>query len=169
MSELCIYGNPTLRLKAEPITEFDANLQKFAEHLVDMMYKYDGIGLASPQIGKSVRAIAVDISEAGDNPLVLINPEITWSSEEIESDNEGCLSVPAIRGNVERPISVTVKAFDVDGNEVLFEKTEGLFARVLQHEMDHLDGIMFVDKVSPVKKRLIASKLKKMAREAKRQ
>ncbi len=164
MSEICYYGNPVLREVSAPISVFDDELAEFGEHLVEMMYEYDGIGLAAPQIGISKRVIAVDISEGGDTPLVIINPEITWRSEEVETENEGCLSVPGIRAGVERPISVTVSGYDLAGKAVTFEETTGLFARCLQHEMDHLEGLMFVDKVAPARKVLLKGKLKKLAR-----
>ena len=165
MYEICIYGNPILRLKAKEITVFDEELAQFAKVLVEKMYEYDGIGLAAPQIGVSKRAIALDLSSESDSPIVLINPEIIWQSEELQSDSEGCLSVPGIRGIVERPSSISLKAQNIDGEEILFEKVDGLFARALQHEVDHLNGIMFVDKLSSAKRSMLSSKLKKMAKQ----
>ena len=167
MYEICIYGNPILRKKAKKITTFDEQLAEFADILVEKMYEYDGIGLAAPQIGESVRAIALDLSSEANSPIVLFNPEITWRSEDIDSDSEGCLSVPGIRGIVERPISISLSAQDVTGAVVNFEKVDGLFARALQHEVDHLDGVMFVDRLSSAKRSMLSGKLKKMAKQNK--
>jgi peptide deformylase len=164
VSDICYYGNPSLRQKCVEVTEFDSELEDFVESLVDMMYQYDGVGLAAPQIGDSRQIIAVDVSADSNKPIVLINPVITWESEEILNDSEGCLSIPGIRGNVDRPGSITIKGKTLGGEDIEFEKIEGLMARAFQHELDHLNGVMFVDRLSPVKKRLIASKLKKMAR-----
>lgn len=165
MSDIKYYGAPVLRQKATEVTEFDSDFARTCDLLVNLMYEYDGVGLAAPQIGISKRFVAIDVSQEGDSPMVLVNPVFTWKSEELESDNEGCLSIPGIRGMVERPAKVSLKALDMDGNEVVFEEVDGLFARALQHEIDHLDGVMFVDHLSPVKKQLIANKLKKMAKQ----
>ncbi len=168
MNEICYYGNPVLRKKCTPVTEFTSELSTLCDDLVDMMYDYDGVGLAAPQIGNPKRVIAIDVSQDSDQPMILINPEITWKSEEIDNDSEGCLSIPGIRGNVDRFTSISVKSLDVNGKEQLLEKVDGLFARALQHEIDHLNGVMFVDHLSPVKKGLVAGKLKKMARQNKK-
>jgi peptide deformylase len=165
MSEICYNGNPVLRKKCEEVIDFDDTLADFAEELTEFMYEYDGIGLAAPQIGVTKRVAVIDVSNDGNKPTLFINPVITWKSEEIESDSEGCLSIPGIRGNVERPNSITVEAVDINGDKIVFEKITGLQARAFQHEMDHLDGVMFVDHLSPVKKTLIASKLKKLSRQ----
>ena len=165
MSDICYYGNPVLREKCEAVTQFDDELAEFIEKLTEFMYEYDGIGLAAPQIGVTKRVAVIDVSNDANKPVVIINPEITWKSAEIESDNEGCLSIPGIRGNVERPISITVESFDINGEKIVFDKITGIQARAFQHEMDHLDGVMFVDRLAPVKKTLIASKLKKLARQ----
>lgn len=167
MSDIKYYGAPVLREKATEVTDFDNDFAATCERLVNLMYEYDGVGLAAPQIGISKRFVAIDVSQEGDTPIVLVNPVFTWKSEELETDSEGCLSIPGIRGMVERPVKVSVKALDIDGNEVVFEEVDGLFARALQHEIDHLDGVMFVDHLSPVKKQLVANKLRKMAKQNK--
>ncbi len=167
MSDIFYYGSKVLRLTATPVTEFDAEFAEQCNILIDLMYEYDGVGLAAPQMGISKRFFAIDVSKEGDSPMILVNPEFTWKSEELETDSEGCLSIPGIRGMVERPASVSIKALDENGKEVLFEKVDGLFARALQHENDHLDGTLFVDRLTPVKKQLIASKLKKIAKQNK--
>lgn len=163
MSNLCTYGAKVLRDIAEPVEEFDDELIEFAEQLIDDMYAYDGVGLAAPQVGVSKRIIAIDVSEGGDNPMVIVNPEIVESAEEKCSESEGCLSVPGIRALVERPEWVTVKGYTPEGKALLFENAQGLFGRALQHEIDHLNGVLFVDKVSAAKKALLRGKLKKMA------
>lgn len=163
MNSLQIYGAKVLRDIAEPVTEFNDDLVDFAEELIEGMYAYDGVGLAAPQVGVSQRIIAIDVSEGGDQPMVIVNPEIVGSSEQTCSESEGCLSVPGIRALVERPEWVTIKGFTPEGKEILIEEATGLFGRALQHEIDHLDGVLFVDKVSAAKKALLRGKLKKMA------
>ncbi len=164
MIDLMYYGSAVLRKKCEPVEEFDGDFAALCDKLINLMYEHEGVGLAASQVGMSKRLLAIDVSENGDSPIILVNPEFTWKSEELESDSEGCLSMPGIRGVVERHASVSLKALDIDGNELLIEKAEGLYARALQHEIDHLDGILFVDRLSPVKKQLIAKKLKKIAK-----
>lgn len=165
MSVIRYYGDPVLRKKAVPISDFNREFEELCEQLTDWMYEYDGVGLAAPQVGISQRFVVVDVSKEGDKPIVLVNPEITWKSEEKVTDSEGCLSIPNIRGNVERYASISVKAFSPSGEEFQLERIDGLFARAIQHEIDHLDGILFVDKIPPVKKQLIAGKLKKIAKQ----
>ncbi len=162
-NNLCIYGSKVLRDTAVEVASFDAELEEFAEELIEKMYDYDGIGLAAPQIGVSKRIIAVDVSESGDEPIVIVNPKISESSEELSKESEGCLSVPGIRALVERPLWVTVAGFTPTGEAISLEKIDGLFGRALQHEIDHLEGVLFVDKVSSAKKALLRGKLKKMA------
>ncbi len=167
MSDISYYGSAVLRQKAIAVTEFDNEFRKTCDRLTYLMYEYDGVGLAAPQIGISQRFAVIDVSPDGDKPVLFVNPEFTWKSTELESDNEGCISIPGIRGMVERPMSVSIKAQDVDGKEFVVENATGLFARALQHEIDHLDGVMFVDHLSPSKKQLISNRLKKMAKENK--
>lgn len=167
MSDISYYGSPVLRQKATVVVDFDDAFYKLCDKLTRLMYEYDGIGLAAPQIGISQRFAVIDVSPDGDKPTLFVNPEFTWKSEELATESEGCISIPGIRGMVERPISLTVKAQDVHGKEFVLENVTGLLARALQHEIDHLDGIMFVDRLSPSKKVLVANKLKKMAKENK--
>lgn len=164
MFTVCIYGSPVLRRKAEPISDFNAELKSFAAEMSETMVAEDGVGLASPQVGRSVRLAVVDTTGGEEPPIVLINPEISWSSKELEDYEEGCLSIPDIRLKVKRPARVSVKARDVTGKEFEILEADGLLARALQHEIDHLDGILFVDRVSPLQRQLIASKLKKLAK-----
>ncbi len=128
MSDIYYYGAKVLRETAKPVTEFDASFAAECDKLINFMYEYDGVGLAAPQIGISKRFFAIDVSKEGDTPMILANPEFIWKSEEIEADNEGCLSIPGIRGVVERPVSVTVKAQDMAAlaqDWRLFSRIEG--------------------------------------------
>lgn len=135
-------GDPVLRTEAKPVDEVTDKTKELIKNMQDTMYDASGVGLAAPQIGVLKRIIVVDV---GEGPLTLINPEIVESSGS-EIDEEGCLSIPNENGNVERAARVVVEALDRDGREVEIE-AEGLLARALQHEIDHLAGILFVDKV----------------------
>lgn len=162
-----IYGSKTLRKISVEVNNFDKELVDFGKELSDLMYENDGIGLAAPQIGKLIRVVAVDVPNTEKESVVLVNPKIIWASPEFKNDSEGCLSIPDIRANVERPASISVSAFSTTGEQILFEKITGIFARAIQHEIDHLNGILFVDKIDPLKKTLISGKLKKIAKEYK--
>ncbi|MBD3315458.1 MAG: peptide deformylase [Chitinivibrionales bacterium] len=164
VAEMRIYGDPILRKKAESVKNFDKSLAELVDTLIVTMKQEDGVGLAAPQIGCSLRVAVIDPTGGEEEPLVLINPKITSSSEEHVDNEEGCLSIPGISLKVSRPSLVSVHAFDRDGNEYVIENAEGLLARALQHELDHLDGILFVDRVSPVARQLVAGKLKKLAK-----
>jgi peptide deformylase len=165
--ELEIYGSKLLRQKSPEVKTFDDELISFGEKLTELMYEYDGVGLAAPQVGKLIRVAAVDIPNTEKESLVMVNPEITWTSEEKQIDNEGCLSIPDIRAHVSRPLSISLSAFTTSGEPILLENVTGFFARAIQHEIDHLDGILFVDKIDPLKKTMISGKLKKIAKEHK--
>ncbi len=164
MASIRIYGDPVLRKKAAPVTAFDDKLGKFVEQMIDDMYESDGVGLAAPQVGESVRVAIVDPTGGEKAPYVLINPEVIERSEEQVEDEEGCLSIPDIRLKVRRPAIVSVRAWNEHGEEYTIENAAGLFARALQHEIDHLEGILFVDRVSPVSRQLVSGKLKKLAK-----
>jgi len=169
MFDICIYGSPVLRKKSVAVERFDEELKRFVEELTETMYERDGVGLAAPQVGRSVRVVVIDVSPENHAPIVLVNPVITWSSPEIEPYEEGCLSVPDIRLQVDRPVRVSVQARDIAGDSFVIEQAEGLLARALQHEIDHLDGILFVDRVTPLQRQLIATKLKKLAKASREQ
>ncbi|MBD3421283.1 MAG: peptide deformylase [Chitinivibrionales bacterium] len=162
--DVIVYGHPTLRKKAVPVEAFDAELQAFVEEMSVTMVEKDGVGLAAPQVDRAVRLFVIDATQGERPPLVFINPELTWFSDEKEDYEEGCLSIPEIRLNVNRPVQVTVKALDINGKPFTVEKAQGLLARAIQHEYDHLEGIMFVDRVSPVQRQLVNGKLKRMAK-----
>lgn len=140
-------GDPILREKCRPVKHITNNIHKLLKNMADTMYEAPGVGLAAPQIGVPKRVIVVD---AGDGLIELINPEIV-SSEGTETDYEGCLSVPGTRGEVPRAYRVTVKGLDRNGKPVEYTG-EGLLARVFQHEIDHLEGILYVDKALSVEK-----------------
>jgi peptide deformylase len=161
--EIRIYGDPVLRRTGKKVTEFDEELRKFIEEMTVTMREKDGVGLAATQVGKSIQLAVVDVTQGQQPVLVLINPEIVWSSEEIADEEEGCLSVPTIRLKVKRPAIVSVKALDAKGREYLIEKAEGILARALQHEIDHLNGVLFIDRVSLLQRKLASGKLKKLA------
>jgi peptide deformylase len=164
MFEIRIYGDPILRKTSEPVTVFDEALKAFIDEMAVTMREKDGVGLAAPQVGRSIRLVVVDPTNGERPPIALVNPVIVSASDEIEDDEEGCLSIPTIRLKVKRPERVSVKALDAAGKEFTIEQAEGIFARALQHEIDHLNGIMFVDRLSPLQRRLINSKLKKLAK-----
>jgi peptide deformylase len=159
-----VIGDKILRKKAAEITENSEELQEYIRNLIFTMYEEDGVGLAAPQTGKSLRIFVVDpywYREGHEkNPRVLINPEFKeFSGEEI--DDEGCLSVPGIYAKVPRAERVIIEALNEKFEKVRYE-AEGFFARNLQHEYDHLDGILFVDKVAPLQRIVFAKKLKEL-------
>lgn len=153
-------GHPTLKKVAEPITEFNDDLKKFAKDMFDTMVIEEGIGLAAPQVNKSIRMIVIDMplidEELYSEPVAFINPEIV-KSEGTQFFEEGCLSVPEIREEIERFETITVEYQDIDGNKQNIEADE-LLSVVFQHEIDHLNGILFVDKLSPMKRQLLQQK-----------
>lgn len=138
--------DPVLRQVARPVERIDKKLLEFTDTMLRAMNMANGVGLAAPQMGKSIRVICV--APSGQRPLVLINPEIIESSEELEIGQEGCLSIPGLYGDVPRSRRVFVEANDRKGKPVAYEM-EGMAARILQHEVDHLNGILFIDKADP--------------------
>ena len=158
------YPDPRLHKVAKPVTVFDARLKKLVEDMAETMYAAPGIGLAATQVDVHERVIVIDTSEAQDQLQAYINPEILWASEEKQVYDEGCLSVPGIYDGVERPARVKVRAFDVDGQAFEID-ADGLLAVCIQHEMDHLQGKVFVEYLSPLKRNRIKTKLVKEERE----
>jgi peptide deformylase len=131
------------------VTRFDEDLKAFADEMVVTMRQEDGVGLAATQVGKTIRLAVVDVTGGEGEAYVLINPFITWSSDDKAVEEEGCLSLPGIpRYKISRPARVTVRAYDCAGKEFTIEKADGLLARAMQHEIDHLNGIMYVDHLS---------------------
>lgn len=160
---LC-YPDPRLHTVAKPVTEFDDALRALVADMTETMYDAHGIGLAATQINVHQRVVVIDTSEERNQPLVLINPEITWASEERVKGEEGCLSVPGIYDGVERSVAVKLKAADEHG-KVREIDAEGMLAVCMQHELDHLMGKVFVEYLSPLKRNRIKTKLLKAKRE----
>jgi peptide deformylase len=153
------YGAPALHERAVPIDAADPELPALVADLVDTMRAAAGVGLAAPQVGVGKRLFVIDLS-SGQRPgdlLVLLNPEFL-SREGLQLEEEGCLSVPGFQATVARPLSVTVRGLDGDGHSRTVAAT-GLLARALQHEMDHLDGVLFIDRLRPIRRRLILRRI----------
>jgi peptide deformylase len=159
--ELRIMGDPVLRQPAAPVVEVTDELHRLMDDMFDTMYAEEGVGLAAPQIGVSQRLIVIDAREEDTQPFVLINPEIVEFSDDLDRAEEGCLSIPGLREVVERSWAVRVRGLDRDGTPMEID-AEGLLARILQHEVDHLDGILFVDRVSPLKRKLLLARWQKL-------
>ena len=157
------YGHPTLRLEAKPVSEITDEIRLLAKDMIETMEEADGIGLAAPQVNKSIRMIVIgmDLIDESMKPMAFINPEIVGKSEDTELQDEGCLSVPGIREDVVRYKRIKVRFMNIDGEEVEWE-AEGLLARVFQHELDHLNGVLFTDLISPFKKQLVEGQLQKL-------
>jgi peptide deformylase len=159
---LVYYGNETLKKVSEEVKNIDDELLDLIDSMFEIMYKAKGIGLAAPQVDVSKKVVVIDIKEFnGKPPLVLINPVINESSDETEPYNEGCLSVPGINEDIIRPSKVLVKAIDVSGKKIEIE-TGGLLARVMQHEIDHTNGIVFIDHLEEFIRRELRPELKKI-------
>ena len=170
MSQLTIlrYPDPRLHTVAKPVAAVDARLRKLVDDMLATMYEAEGIGLAATQVNVHERLVVIDVSEGRDQPLVLINPEITWASEETRMGDEGCLSVPGIYDGVERSTSIKVQALNLDGKLQVHE-AEGMLAVCIQHEMDHLMGKVFVEYLSPLKRNRIKTKMIKQKKDEERE
>lgn len=157
------YPNPELKKKSAPVAIITDSVRELVRDMMETMYDAPGVGLAAPQIGAHQRIIVIDISgrDEPNDPIIAINPVIVHSAGE-SYEEEGCLSVPKYAANVHRHASVVVKALDLDGNERTWHAEE-LLAIAFQHEIDHLDGILFVDHLSPLKRDLFQRKARKMA------
>ena len=158
-----VFGDPVLRKKAEPITSDFQDLKGFILNMFDTMYNSDGVGLAAPQVGQAIRIFVIDSTSTEEDELpgikkAFINPEILEKTGDEWVMNEGCLSLPEIREDVARPETVRIKYLDEDFKEH-DETYSGFTPRVIQHEYDHLDGVMFVDYLNPLRKRILKSKL----------
>ncbi|KTT21217.1 peptide deformylase [Pseudacidovorax intermedius] len=159
------YPDPRLHTVAKPVQAVDARIRALVADMLDTMYDASGIGLAASQIDVHERLVVIDVSEERNEPIVLINPEIVWASDEKVMNEEGCLSVPGIYDGVERSTAVRVQALDADGNPRTIE-AEGILAICIQHELDHLLGKVFVEYLSPLKRNRIKTKLLKQQRDA---
>ena len=160
-----IAPDPRLKLKAKPVAQVDAKIRRLMDDMLETMYVAPGIGIAAPQVGEALRIIVADVAreEEEKQPLRMANPEILWRSEELATYNEGCLSLPEHYADVTRPASIRVRYIDHE-NEIREMTAEGLLATVIQHEMDHLQGVLFVDHISPLKRNIILRKLAKTKR-----
>ena len=158
------YPDPRLYKVAKPVAQVDARVRALVADMLETMYAADGIGLAATQVDMHERLLVIDVSQERDQPLVLINPELVWSSAEIVKRDEGCLSVPGIYDGVERPKAVKVRAQDAEGQEREIDAKDTL-AVCVQHEMDHLMGRVFVQYLSALKQGRIKSKLLKQLRD----
>ena len=175
------YGHPILRQKCRPVTEVDSSIHQLVADMLETMVDANGVGLAAPQVGVDLRLAVVDVSHdpecvsmlkvngqdadlASIMPLVFINPDLTYSQEK-ESATEGCLSIQGIRAEVRRPAAVLAKLPQLDGT-VLEIETDGLLARAIQHETDHLNGVLFVDRLPAVAKVSMKNRLKKLLAES---
>jgi len=162
---IVVYGSPILRHIAKEINADYPNLKSLVSDMFDTMYKSDGMGLAAPQIGKSVRLFVVDATSLADEDpslkdfkKVFINPKLQLLGEETVVMNEGCLSLPKIREDVDRHNNIRISYYDENWN-YFDEEVEGLKARVIQHEYDHLDGVLFIDRINPLRRKLLKGKL----------
>ncbi len=157
------FPDPRLRTVAKPVQTVDAAVRALIDDMFETMYKAPGIGLAATQVNVHQRIVVIDVSDDQSQPLVFINPEVTVLDGELQDYDEGCLSVPGFYETVERPRKVRVEALDRDGKAFTLEP-EGLLAVCIQHELDHLNGKLFVDYVSPIKRQRIRKKLEKQHR-----
>jgi peptide deformylase len=166
LMEVLLMGDPALREEAEPVAQFDDELRKLVRNMFETMYHADGIGLAAPQVGILRRVLVIDLrrEDEPDARLALVNPQVTWESRDTDRQTEGCLSIPGLEEVVERPWAVRVEGFDPEGQPVTIE-ADDLLSRALQHEIDHLDGVLFPDRVSPLKRRMLLKKWKKIQAE----
>ena len=157
--------DPRLKIKARPVPAVDDKVRRLMDDMLDTMYGAIGIGLAAPQVGQSSRVIVLDVARDGEKPqpLQLANPEILWRSPELTTGNEGCLSLPEHYAEVTRPAKIRLRYLDYQ-NEIREIEASGLLAMCLQHEIDHLDGVLFVDHISSLKRGMILRKLAKAKR-----
>jgi len=160
------YGSPVLRQKTEPVTEFGDDLHDFADQMAEIMYEGNGVGLAAPQVGVSKRVVVIDLSfgDDVDQILAMANPVLLETEGECRME-EGCLSIPGVFEQVLRPERVRVRYQDMDGNTREVD-ADGFLARVMQHEMDHLEGVLFVDRIGAAKRLLLTKTLREMAEES---
>jgi peptide deformylase len=164
---ILIHPDPRLKTVCKPVTDITDDIRRLADDMLATMYDAPGIGLAAPQVGVLGRMLVMDCVKGEDEapkPMVLINPEVVWSSDERSTYNEGCLSIPEQYADVERPASVKVRWIGVDGKD-REEQFDDLWATCVQHEIDHLDGKLFIDYLSPMKRQMITRKMQKLKRE----
>ena len=167
LRDIIVLPDKRLRLKSKPVPRIDGDVRKLVEDMFETMYKAPGIGLAAIQVGVPVRLVVMDLSkkETESEPRVFVNPEIVSPSEEKSTYEEGCLSIPEVHEDVERPARVKVKYLDLDG-KAHEDDADGLFATCIQHEVDHLNGVLFIDHISKLKRDRIIKKFVKAAKRA---
>ena len=167
LREILIVPDPVLKQVSKPVAAVDDELRALMDDMLETMYAAPGIGLAAIQVGEPVRVIVMDLAKTDEPkaPRFFVNPEILWASEETAPYEEGCLSVPEIFDEVERPAQVKIRYMNYAG-ETVEEDAEGLFAVCIQHEMDHLDGVLFIDHLSRLKREQAVKKVKKQAKAA---
>ena len=167
LREILVVPDPILKQVSQPVEKVDDELRALMDDMLETMYDAPGIGLAAIQVGVAKRVIVMDIAGPDEEkaPRYYVNPEILWASEETLPYEEGCLSIPEIFDEVERPARVKLKYLNYQGEEVV-EDAEGLFAVCIQHEMDHLQGVLFIDYLSRLKRDRAVAKVKKLMRDA---
>jgi len=160
--DIIIAPDPRLKLKCKPVAKVDAKVARLMDDMLETMYAAPGIGLAAPQVGVTQRIIVLDVAREDEKPapIKMANPELVWVSDEDVTYNEGCLSLPEHYADVARPKAIRVRYLDHQ-NEIRELKAEGLLATCIQHEMDHLDGVLFVDHITALKRNIILRKLLK--------
>ncbi|SIT90797.1 peptide deformylase [Yoonia rosea] len=167
LRKILIHPDPRLKKVAQPVASVNDDMRRLADDMLETMYDAPGIGLAAPQIAVMDRMLVMDCAKEDDatpEPMVLINPEVVWTSEERNVYEEGCLSIPEQYAEVERPAEVEVSWMDLDG-KTRRERFDGLWATCVQHEIDHLDGKLFIDYLRPLKRQMITRKMQKLKRE----
>ena len=164
--EIIVAPDPRLKRRAEPVAKVDDEVRKIMDDMLDTMYAANGIGLAGPQVGVLKRIIVVDVARDGDGrqPMQMANPEVIWESDDARSYEEGCLSLPEHFAEVIRPEAVKVRYLDRD-NEIRTIDADDILATCIQHEIDHLDGVLFVDHISSLKRNMIIKKLQKLKKQ----
>ena len=167
---ILIHPDPRLRKRADPVGTVDAEIRRLAADMLETMYDAPGVGLAAPQVGVGARLLVMDCTRKDEErrPMVLIDPAVTWTSEETNTHEEGCLSIPEQYAEVIRPRRVRVSWTGLEG-EPQEEEFDGLWATCVQHEIDHLDGKLFIDYLSPLRRQLITRKMVKLKRERERE
>jgi peptide deformylase len=167
LRDILIIPDKRLRVVSEPVRTVDTQIRALAEDMMETMYDAPGIGLAAIQIGQPLRLVTMDLAKKDEEkaPQVFINPQITWSSDEMNVHEEGCLSIPEYYEEVERPAKVRFSYLDLDGKLQEVE-ADGIFATCIQHEIDHLNGVLFIDHISKLKRDRVVKKFTKMAKQA---
>jgi len=167
LRDILILPDKRLRLVSKPVAKIDSATRKLVEDMFETMYEAPGIGLAAIQVGEPKRIVTLDLAKKDDprNPQAFINPELVWESKEVGTHEEGCLSIPEYYEEVERPAEVKVRYLDLDGKPREIE-ANGLLATCLQHEIDHLNGVLFIDHISKLKRDRVIKKFTKAAKQA---